>query len=195
MRTQLTTLFLAAAFLTTPAEAGKLTPEERAERAQRLAAALATGMELTAQGAATYQQILEAAQATRELQQTPPPSAYGPTPYPSAPTTYAPAPAPSRTPSFPSASSVGTMLVRFANYTGRAVQAQVFSQDRPGHTWPSADKAWSVSSHGTEQVISCQIGEKVCYGAWLASDPSSYWGAGFDGDSPCTDCCARCGSG
>jgi hypothetical protein len=35
-------------------------------------------------------------------------------------------------------------------------------------------------------------GEKVCYGAWVAGDPSIYWGAGRDGSKGCKRCCYYC---
>ncbi|MFH1465114.1 MAG: hypothetical protein ABIO70_12080 [Pseudomonadota bacterium] len=163
MRTQLTTLSLAA-ILATPAQASEPTTAQHRQQAQAVADAITTGTQLPAANAATSRAL----------------------PAPSEPRRR------SRT---SGATGVGTMLVRFENHTDQVVHAQVYSQDRPGHTWPTPERVWSVGAGGIQQVISCQIGEVVCYGAWQAADTDTSWGAGSDGERPSADCCVRCGGG
>ncbi len=84
---------------------------------------------------------------------------------------------------------------RVRNNSGEVVQYQVYSTTRPGHVWPGGGQVRVVSPDGRTYVdpISCEKGEKICYGAWLARDKSQYWGAGSDGKQSCADCCYVCG--
>jgi hypothetical protein len=66
---------------------------------------------------------------------------------------------------------------------------------RGGHAiWPGNGKAYVLDDSRAHKVrLSCQPGEKICYGAWSASNRNTYWGVGPDGDQGCDNCCAVCG--
>ena len=73
------------------------------------------------------------------------------------------------------------------------VQLEFFSQDRDA-AWPGGDRAYELKdSQFHDYSLSCQTGEKICFGAWVSGDSSHYWGAGADNDQACDSCCAKCG--
>lgn len=77
-----------------------------------------------------------------------------------------------------------------------AVQASFYSQDRKGVEWPGGGQAYTLADSALHSwTISCQPGERICYGAWRRGRTSIYWGSGVDDSEACTGCCVRCGSG
>jgi hypothetical protein len=73
------------------------------------------------------------------------------------------------------------------------VQVSFYSRTR-NHEWPGNDKAWGLDDYGTHRfTLSCNAGEKICYGAWATGDSTTYWGVGLNGKNGCTSCCAICG--
>lgn len=77
-----------------------------------------------------------------------------------------------------------------------AVQVSFYSQNRPGAEWPGGGNAHNITDSVQHSwTISCQPGEKICYGAWRRGRSSIYWGSGVDDSKGCTNCCATCGSG
>src|SRR3984957_15224231 len=116
-----------------------------------------------------------------------------------------------------------TMDFHLKNSTGKAIQVRMFSQTRVWQ-WPSATTAYDQKNKKTASYpITCNAGEKVCYGAWPTKKPTSWgWGAGpapsepeervYSGGGPrnkppsggggaapagkmtCTACCYTCGA-
>ena len=73
------------------------------------------------------------------------------------------------------------------------VQVAFYSKTR-NHLWPANGEAWGLDDYGTHRfTLSCQAGEKICYGAWATGASSTYWGVGLGGKQGCTSCCAVCG--
>lgn len=73
------------------------------------------------------------------------------------------------------------------------VQVSFYSRSRR-HEWPGSGKAWGLDDSASHDFsLSCNAGEKICYGAWVTGDSSIYWGVGLDGKHGCKDCCAVCG--
>lgn len=73
------------------------------------------------------------------------------------------------------------------------VQVAFYSKDR-NHLWPAKGQAWGLDDYGTHKfTLSCNAGEKICYGAWATGDSTTYWGVGLGGKQGCTSCCAVCG--
>lgn len=68
------------------------------------------------------------------------------------------------------------------------------SQDRSSW-WPGPRQAWAVGPGQTfETTLSCNPGEKICYGGWRSENPDSFWARGPN-MAACENCCALCGSG
>ena len=88
-----------------------------------------------------------------------------------------------------------TMDFHLKNSTGKAIQVRMFSQTRTWQ-WPSATTAWDQKNKKTASYpITCNAGEKVCYGAWPTKKPTSWgWGVGPAGTMKCTACCNTCGA-
>lgn len=75
------------------------------------------------------------------------------------------------------------------------VQIEFYSQDRDA-AWPGGDRAYALNDSDVHTYdLECISGEKICYGAWVTSDSSVYWGAGIHGERACDDCCSICGDG
>jgi hypothetical protein len=87
-----------------------------------------------------------------------------------------------------------TFVWRFANQSGQPVSIELYSQKRQGHVWPGDGQVWTLPGNGATYTnpINCQRHEKICYGAWLPNDETSYWGVGRNNRQVCTDCCYDC---
>jgi hypothetical protein len=84
---------------------------------------------------------------------------------------------------------------RLQSFDKKVVDVQFYSDNR-GHVWPARDKVYSIDDYGVHSYkISCIAGEKICYGAWVRNNASSYWGKGKDGKYGCNDCCYNCDGG
>ena len=85
-----------------------------------------------------------------------------------------------------------TIIWRFKNDYTYTIYLKFFSQDRDW-SWPGGGEVY-VLDYGREHTFHIKGlgGEKVCYGAWSAGDPSTYWGVGKDGSRGCNKCCYWC---
>ncbi len=78
------------------------------------------------------------------------------------------------------------------------IQLEFFSHNR-NIAWPGRDRAYYINDYLRHTyILNCQIGEKICYGAWPTGGDvngrySTYWGVGGHDEQSCTDCCAICG--
>ncbi len=73
------------------------------------------------------------------------------------------------------------------------VQIAFFSQSR-NHVWPGPGRAFSLDDSQTQSFpLSCESGEKICYGAWVTGDGNLSWGVGPKNDQGCKNCCFICG--
>lgn len=76
------------------------------------------------------------------------------------------------------------------------VQIALYSQDRKGHVWPGAGRAYNLDDSQVHQLrISCMGGEKVCYGGWVTGNAQTYWGVGNNNAQRCSNCCYTCNGG
>ncbi|MCU0830987.1 MAG: hypothetical protein MUC58_05645 [Rhizobiaceae bacterium] len=82
------------------------------------------------------------------------------------------------------------------NSSGYDARLRIFSKSR-NWVWPGPHSAWVMRPDRVQRVvrISCIRGERVCYGAWRASNPHHYWGVGAWGSQPCWNCCYTCNGG
>jgi hypothetical protein len=76
------------------------------------------------------------------------------------------------------------------NHDRFKVGLKLFSKSRTW-IWPGSDQHWDLSNDGTYN-ISCNAGEKICFGAWR--NDVTYWGVGEEGNQGCTNCCTTCGN-
>jgi hypothetical protein len=75
------------------------------------------------------------------------------------------------------------------------VQVAFYSQTRK-HEWPGNGEAYNLNdSEAHEYPLSCNEGEKVCFGGWVTGNGKKYWGVGFNGVHSCKACCFICGAG
>lgn len=93
----------------------------------------------------------------------------------------------------PAASVAGDMEIWMKSKDPHVVHFQLFSQSR-NVIWPGPSDVWVLDGWNQERfAFSCQEGEKICYGAWVANtEGTEYWGAGFDGEDGCSNCCFTC---
>lgn len=76
-----------------------------------------------------------------------------------------------------------------------AVEVELYSQDRD-HVWPGNGEVYILDDGETKTMpLSCNEGEKICYGAWISGDKSTYWGVGPGNGEACDDCCYTCTGG
>ena len=86
-----------------------------------------------------------------------------------------------------------TFMMR--NNHANAVEVELYSQDRD-HVWPGDGEVYVLDDGETKQMpLSCQEGEKICYGAWIQGDQETYWGVGPGNQQACDDCCYTCTGG
>jgi hypothetical protein len=73
---------------------------------------------------------------------------------------------------------------------GRDVKWRLWAAER-GWVWPSPDDAFVTHGFDVDsyELIECQRGEQVCFGAQL---DGALWGVGADGTQTCEDCCFSC---
>ena len=94
-----------------------------------------------------------------------------------------------------SAASAADVTFVMKNNHPNAVEVELYSQDR-NHVWPGNGEIYLLDDGETKTMaLSCQDGEKICYGAWISGDKTTYWGMGPGGTAGCDDCCYTCTGG
>ncbi|TGQ50846.1 hypothetical protein EN836_26975 [Mesorhizobium sp. M1C.F.Ca.ET.193.01.1.1] len=84
------------------------------------------------------------------------------------------------------------MSVFVRNQRQQGVALELFSRDS-GKVWPGNDKVFLIRPKANKSVpISCDNGERICWGAWVNGDDSITAGVGPDNDQPCDTCCFLC---
>ncbi|GLQ80553.1 hypothetical protein GCM10007881_40720 [Mesorhizobium huakuii] len=78
------------------------------------------------------------------------------------------------------------------NLRKEAVAVELFSRDRET-VWPGNDKVFLIDPNSQKSVpLSCNQGERICYGAWVDGNDRISAGVGPDNDQPCDTCCFIC---
>ena len=87
-----------------------------------------------------------------------------------------------------------TIAFQIKNNHANAVSLSFYSQRDKSRTWPTDGKVYILRHSETQNYrLSCDVGETICYGAWVnGSLLNPYWGAGYGGKQPCTNCCLTC---
>ncbi|WJS02304.1 hypothetical protein [Roseibium aggregatum] len=92
--------------------------------------------------------------------------------------------------------SAETLHWRFESKHPNIVDVELYSDTRRGHVWPGNKKIYVLDDFSTKTInISCQRGEKVCYGAWVRNRNNLYWGVGYKNRNRCSNCCYTCNGG
>ncbi len=95
---------------------------------------------------------------------------------------------------FATQASAAELVWRIQSEHPNHVSLEFYSQDR-NHAWPGGGDVYVIEDWDTHTyALTCNDGEKICYGAWV-NESSSYWGAGYEGAEACETCCAVCGYG
>jgi hypothetical protein len=95
----------------------------------------------------------------------------------------------------PTASLAADVTFQIRNNHPNAVEVELYSQDRD-HVWPGNGQIYMLDDGETKSMaLSCDEGEKICYGAWISGDQSTYWGVGPSNQQACEDCCYTCTGG
>ena len=95
--------------------------------------------------------------------------------------------------SVPASAADVTFTMR--NNHPNAVEVELYSQDRD-HVWPGDNQVYILDDGETKIMpLSCEEGEKICYGAWIQGDQQTYWGVGPGNTEACDDCCYTCTGG
>ena len=78
------------------------------------------------------------------------------------------------------------------NLRKEAVAVELFSRDRET-VWPGNGKVFLIDPNSQKSVpLSCNQGERICYGAWVDGNDRISAGVGPDNDQPCDTCCFIC---
>jgi hypothetical protein len=94
-----------------------------------------------------------------------------------------------------SAASAADVTFVMKNNHPNAVEVELYSQDRD-HVWPGNGQVYVLDDgEAKTMALACNDGEKICYGAWISGDKSTYWGVGPGNSETCTDCCYTCTGG
>jgi len=84
------------------------------------------------------------------------------------------------------------MSVFVRNQRQQGVAVELFSRDS-NKVWPGGDKVFLIRPKARKSLpISCEPGERICWGAWVNGDDSVTAGVGPDNDQPCDTCCFIC---
>ena len=97
------------------------------------------------------------------------------------------------------------------NDTEYAINLRFFSRGESHQVWPSKSKAFTLKADSAIQLVklSCEVGEQICWGAWMATQTESgemtgtsgqrstvrnttYYGVGDRGVRSCVNCCQVC---
>ena len=91
--------------------------------------------------------------------------------------------------------SAADVTFMMQNNHPNALEVELYSQDR-NHVWPGNGEVYILDDGETKQMpLSCEEGERICYGAWIMGDRNTYWGVGPGGEEACSDCCYTCTGG
>ncbi|UVK42787.1 hypothetical protein BPNPMPFG_004505 [Mesorhizobium sp. AR07] len=93
---------------------------------------------------------------------------------------------------FTTSAEAAEMAFFVKNLRKEAVAVELFSRDRET-VWPGNDQVFLIDPASQKSVpLSCNQGERICYGAWVNGNDSISAGVGPDNDQPCDTCCFIC---
>jgi hypothetical protein len=85
-----------------------------------------------------------------------------------------------------------TITWRFQSNSSENVEVAFYTGDA-SLKWPPGNQVFIINGRSSQTMrISCQVGQKICYGAWASGNQNRYWGVGFGGRNGCANCCLSC---
>ena len=95
----------------------------------------------------------------------------------------------------PAAAQADEMAFFMKNKASRAVVVELRSRERD-HVWPGDGQVYLLE-YGESKTLSieCEVGESICYGAWIQGDQNTFWGVGPGNSQKCENCCYTCTGG
>jgi hypothetical protein len=88
-----------------------------------------------------------------------------------------------------------TFTFNIQKNVGETLDLVFYSRDR-NHAWPGGTEVYILENNRPYNVtLSCQRGEKICYGAWVRGNTNYFWGVGYGGGQACNNCCFFCDGG
>ena len=91
--------------------------------------------------------------------------------------------------------AVANLTGAFINRSGYNAQLQFSSQDRHWG-WPDLNHSYNLYDHAVHNFnLTCQAGERICFGGWYTDGHGGVWGVGHDNATHCDHCCHVCGQG
>jgi hypothetical protein len=95
------------------------------------------------------------------------------------------------------ARSANHVTMRMVNNTGLPLVVAFYSETRRGTAWPAWNRNLSMPALSNDYNLTCQPGEKICFGAWRNdyNPAGQYWGVGIEYRHGCNGCCAFCDGG
>jgi hypothetical protein len=76
------------------------------------------------------------------------------------------------------------------NQHARAVAVELYGRQT---VWPGNDQVFLLDAREKKSIpITCEVGETICWAAWVNGDAGTFWGVGPDSIQRCNDCCVIC---
>jgi len=89
-------------------------------------------------------------------------------------------------------SSTLTWIISDQCVDGRGTLIRFFDRTDGGF-WPGSGGYYSMNAGDTRQVtLSCDFGNKICYGARTDPYDGGFWGLDVNGNQSCSNCCTTC---
>lgn len=93
---------------------------------------------------------------------------------------------------FAAPAAAADMSVFLKNGAPHDVAVELSSASR-GHRWPGDDQVYLLEKDAKKSLrLTCEAGERICWGGWRNGDDGVTYGIGPDGDRQCRDCCFIC---
>ena len=86
------------------------------------------------------------------------------------------------------------LVVEMRNLDRYIVHVKLHSKQRGGWQWPNTKEVFTLKDSQFHTMrVTCNPGEKICYGAARSGNYAKYWGVGIHGKHGCKSCCMECG--
>ena len=92
----------------------------------------------------------------------------------------------------PATASAQSLTWRVQSLHSSVVDLEFYSETRKW-VWPGEGKVYVLRDSKVQEFkLTCNRGEKVCFGAWVRGRSQQFWGGGQDNKQLCDNCCYLC---